>query len=100
MASMIRSSASRFDFKSGAKGISLKLSALGEKDGATEAALLTAYGADGTVLEEVEIHSSSFEHEFAAPVRYAELSSLDWQGNSSPATEPDFSLVDVEALLV
>ena len=89
-----------FDFKSGAKGISLQLSAMGKKDGATEAALLTAYGADGEVLEQVEIHSSTLKHEFAAPVRYAELSSLDWQGSSSPASEPDFSLIEVQALLV
>jgi hypothetical protein len=85
-----------FDFGDAADAVTLKLAGLGSKGGGEEAALLTAYAEDGSVLETFLFRNDGQARaDFTAPVRYATLEAADWIGGHPAGSEPDFSLVSL-----
>ena len=91
-----KSEAIGFDFGAEADEISFKLAGLSAKNGASEAARLTVYDADGDVLDSYLFKSNgSHTVDLDDGAHYARLEAADWvvASGSAPAGEPDFALV-------
>jgi hypothetical protein len=83
------------DFGAAVEAIVLQLAGLGSKDGGREAARLTAYDADGDVLDSVLLRSNGASYvAFDEEVRYATLEAADWIDGHS-VSEPDFALISL-----
>ena len=85
------------DFGAAVEAITLKLAGLSAKGGAREAAHLTAYDADGKVLDTFDLmHNGKSTVHFDEGVRYATLEAADWITHGhAPGGEPDFALVSL-----
>jgi hypothetical protein len=92
-----RSEAIGFDFGAEADELTFKLAGLSSKNGASEAAKLTIYDADGDVLDSHLYKSNgSYSIDLDDGAHYAKLEAADWvvaSGGSAPSGEPDFALV-------
>ena len=77
--------------------ITLGLAGLNARNGAAEGARLTAYDADGDVLDTWVFKSSGkVKVDFDGPVQFATLEATDWLGGGHAlASEPDFALVSL-----
>ena len=85
------------DFGAAVEAITLKLAGLSAKGGAREAAHLTAYDADGKVLDTFDLmHNGKSTVHFDEAVQYATLEAADWITHGhAPGGEPDFALVSL-----
>lgn len=80
--------------------VAIVLAGLETKGGAHEAAEITAYAADGSMIAtRLVAENGRTELAFAEDVRFATIEAAEWQGDAPlPATHPDLSLVWIEAI--
>lgn len=80
--------------------VAIVVAGLSKRGGSQEAAEVTVYAEDGTLIEtRLVTKNGRTTLTFDEDVRYAEIEAAEWQGSDAPpASNPDLSLVWIEAL--